>query len=306
MLNKRSEDQIGLNNHHAQMIDCSNLININPNAIFSTTINQQPQQQQSMLHQPKYATLNNVTDQTNSANNDYLVNFNSQINRNTDDLINLVSKNNLNTNLQPVVKTSEINYDGGNLSSTNILMGVKDELQTVPVYSNNLNNALNHPVNANNNKSTKGKRKASNNSNVVVKNVNIVNGSSNCNVGNGKSMLKVNESLVSQANGVSSRRDTDNSTSSSTNLDSYSPINLDEQEQIKLEKKRERNREAARKCRTRKLEKIATLEEQVKTLTETNSAERARTETLRDEINRLRQKLEMHQKMHNCDLKINF
>jgi hypothetical protein len=52
------------------------------------------------------------------------------------------------------------------------------------------------------------------------------------------------------ANSILSRRDTDSSTSSYANMD--------DPEHARLEKKRERNREAARKCRTRKLEKIAT------------------------------------------------
>jgi hypothetical protein len=74
----------------------------------------------------------------------------------------------------------------------------------------------------------------------------------------------------------------------------------------KLEKKRERNREAARKCRTRKLEKIARLEIQVKKLTEENELERAKTQALKDDILRIKMKLEEHQKASTtCDLKIN-
>ena len=109
---------------------------------------------------------------------------------------------------------------------------------------------------------------------------------------------------------LSKRRDTDNSIStnaSSSNMDSsnFSPINLGSQETMKLEKKRERNREAARKCRTRKLEKIATLELQVKNLIDSNNLERAKTNTLNDELVSLRKKLEAHQKLHNCNLNIN-
>lgn len=116
---------------------------------------------------------------------------------------------------------------------------------------------------------------------------------------------------------LSKRRDTDNSLAStgdsSSNLDSsnpnnnstsFSPINLDSQETMKLEKKRERNREAARKCRTRKLEKIATLELQVQKLIDTNNQERAKTNALNEEILNLRKKLEAHQKAHNCNLNL--
>lgn len=42
-----------------------------------------------------------------------------------------------------------------------------------------------------------------------------------------------------------------------------SPINMEEQEKVKLERKRMRNREAASKCRRRKLEKISKLEQRV-------------------------------------------
>lgn len=45
-----------------------------------------------------------------------------------------------------------------------------------------------------------------------------------------------------------------------------SPINMECQERIKLERKRQRNRVAASKCRRRKLERIARLEDKVKLL----------------------------------------
>lgn len=50
-----------------------------------------------------------------------------------------------------------------------------------------------------------------------------------------------------------------------------SPIDMENQERIKLERKRQRNRIAASKCRRRKLERIARLEDKVKILKGENS-----------------------------------
>jgi len=50
-----------------------------------------------------------------------------------------------------------------------------------------------------------------------------------------------------------------------------SPIDMENQERIKLERKRQRNRIAASKCRRRKLERIAKLEDKVKLLKNDNS-----------------------------------
>ena len=50
-----------------------------------------------------------------------------------------------------------------------------------------------------------------------------------------------------------------------------SPIDMEDQERIKLERKRQRNRIAASKCRRRKLERIAKLEDKVKILKNDNS-----------------------------------
>ena len=89
-----------------------------------------------------------------------------------------------------------------------------------------------------------------------------------------------------------------------SNPSSYSPIDLEVQSKQKIEIKRERNREAARKCRTRKLEKIASLEKQVETLTSENNKEKIKNESLLEEIKKIRQKIEMHKKAHQCDLKM--
>lgn len=66
------------------------------------------------------------------------------------------------------------------------------------------------------------------------------------------------------------------------------PINMDHQEKAKLERKRERNRQAASKCRHRKMERITQLEEHVRDLTHKN-------QDLKSERNNLKQQLdELH------------
>jgi hypothetical protein len=113
-----------------------------------------------------------------------------------------------------------------------------------------------------------------------------------------------------------SRKSSNSSTSSPTrSMASYksyktsSPDNMDDSDLSKVDaiaKKRERNREAARKCRTRKLEKIATLEKQVKELNDRNQYVTHETNVLRDEINALREKLMQHKRVHGCEIVYNF
>lgn len=50
-----------------------------------------------------------------------------------------------------------------------------------------------------------------------------------------------------------------------------SPVDMEYQERMKLERKRQRNRLAASKCRSRKLERISKLEEKVKHLKSENA-----------------------------------
>lgn len=236
----------------------------------------------------KYATLTNVsTNMNNSNTGNYVLQHN-----NNNSSIGL-SGHGDNHNAH---EYKNIQYGDNNNIISNKTMNIKDErdiLQTVPIHPNNMlnNRTLNKQSTLNNNK-TRNKQ-----SGKTPKSASI-----------NKSSDSFNDSSTNTPNSSSfnSRRDTGNSTSSSSsNLDtSFSPINLDKQETLKLEKKRERNREAARKCRTRKLEKIATLEIQVKNLTETNEQEKAKTDKLREEINIIRLKLEQHKKVHNCDLKL--
>lgn len=73
-----------------------------------------------------------------------------------------------------------------------------------------------------------------------------------------------------------------------------SPIDMDSQERIKLDRKRERNRMAARKCRTRKLERIARLEERVAQLKGENTDLSTTATSLRDQVARLKKQIMEH------------
>jgi len=75
------------------------------------------------------------------------------------------------------------------------------------------------------------------------------------------------------------------------------------QDQIKQERKRLRNRIAATKCRKRKLEKISTLEDQVKELKKSNFDLSERKHQLREQIANLKQKMMIHLK-HGCQVHV--
>ena len=79
-----------------------------------------------------------------------------------------------------------------------------------------------------------------------------------------------------------------------TNDSNFSPINMENQEVIKLERKRARNRVAARKCRTRKLERISRLEERVDELKGQNSELSASASSLRDQVCKLKKQIIDH------------
>lgn len=79
-----------------------------------------------------------------------------------------------------------------------------------------------------------------------------------------------------------------------------SPINMDDQERIKLERKRARNRMAARKCRTRKLEQIAMLEQRVTELKSQNAGLASSALTLKDEVSILQAQLREHIASGSC------
>lgn len=78
-------------------------------------------------------------------------------------------------------------------------------------------------------------------------------------------------------------------------LDSI-PVDLEEQEKIKLERKRARNRIAARKCRTRKLERIGRLEEKVADLKSRNNELAQTAASLGDQVMQLKQQIMEHMK----------
>lgn len=73
-----------------------------------------------------------------------------------------------------------------------------------------------------------------------------------------------------------------------------SPINMETQEVIKLERKRARNRVAARKCRTRKLEKISRLEERVDEIKGMNTELSQTATILRDQVMQLKKQIMDH------------
>jgi len=72
------------------------------------------------------------------------------------------------------------------------------------------------------------------------------------------------------------------------------PIDMDEQEVVKLERKRARNRQAATRCRNRKLERIARLEERVTELKGQNSQLQQSATALREEVSRLKHAIIEH------------
>uniref|UniRef100_A0A8C0A1N1 Transcription factor JunB n=1 Tax=Anas zonorhyncha TaxID=75864 RepID=A0A8C0A1N1_9AVES len=68
---------------------------------------------------------------------------------------------------------------------------------------------------------------------------------------------------------------------------SLSPLDAESQERLKAERKRLRNRIAASKCRRRKLERIARLEEKVKALKGQNAELAATANLLRAQVTQL-------------------
>ena len=72
------------------------------------------------------------------------------------------------------------------------------------------------------------------------------------------------------------------------------PIDMDEQEMAKLERKRARNRQAATRCRNRKLERISRLEDRVAELKGQNSQLQQSAASLRDEVARLKHAIIEH------------
>lgn len=80
-----------------------------------------------------------------------------------------------------------------------------------------------------------------------------------------------------------------------------SPIDMEDQERIKLERKRQRNRIAASKCRKRKLERIARLEDKVRVLKNDNSELAMVVVKLRQQVCSLKEQVMEH---INCGCQI--
>jgi hypothetical protein len=220
---------------------------------------------------------NSITSFTNSATPSYeILTDVSKLNGKSGTFLVEQTSNNLNNN---GMSNGTSAVSNGSVSSEfNIKLEniVKDEFQTVPILKN---------VNTTNIQSMSERVEDSGNNQLQKRRIN-------------SKIKKENKNEPASnevSNSIQIRRDTESSSSSYTNLD--------DPEQARLEKKRERNREAARKCRTRKLEKIATLETQVDDLMRQNQAERDKTKKLRDEIEILKKKIEEHQKIYNCDIK---
>jgi hypothetical protein len=72
-------------------------------------------------------------------------------------------------------------------------------------------------------------------------------------------------------------------------------ISLEQNEVLKKEKKRERNRQAAQKCRTRKLTRIAELQKRINDIQEKNQDLSDTATRLRTDINKLERQLQDHQ-----------
>lgn len=75
---------------------------------------------------------------------------------------------------------------------------------------------------------------------------------------------------------------------------SVSPIDMSSQERIKLERRREKNRNAAQKCRTRKIERIQRLEERVQELKNQNSRLAQTATEQREHVAKLKQQIVEH------------
>uniref|UniRef100_A0A0V0G7D7 Putative transcriptional activator of the jun family n=2 Tax=Triatominae TaxID=70999 RepID=A0A0V0G7D7_TRIDM len=72
------------------------------------------------------------------------------------------------------------------------------------------------------------------------------------------------------------------------------PLDMDKQEITKLERKRQRNRLAASKCRRRKLERIALLEDKVRTLKGENAELTAVVNRLKEQVYNLKEQVMDH------------
>merc|ERR1712077_180708 len=80
-----------------------------------------------------------------------------------------------------------------------------------------------------------------------------------------------------------------------------SPIDMETQEKIKLERKRLRNRQAAAKCRKRKLERISLLDDRVAQLKTENSDLAAVVKKMKASVASLKQEIMEHERS-GCEI----
>lgn len=73
-----------------------------------------------------------------------------------------------------------------------------------------------------------------------------------------------------------------------------SPVDMEYQERMKLERKRQRNRLAASKCRSRKLERISKLEDKVKHLKGENAELASLVNQLKEHVGLLKVEVMQH------------
>merc|ERR1712156_1120587 len=88
--------------------------------------------------------------------------------------------------------------------------------------------------------------------------------------------------------------DDDSSSLMSPGNSGVSPIDMESQERIKLERKRLRNRQAAAKCRKRKLERISQLDDRVAQLKTENSDLAAVVKKMKSSVATLKQEVMDH------------
>lgn len=82
-----------------------------------------------------------------------------------------------------------------------------------------------------------------------------------------------------------------------------SPVDMEYQERMKLERKRQRNRLAASKCRSRKLERISKLEDKVKNLKQENNELGSVLNQLKEHVGLLKAEVVNHYRA-GCDIVI--
>jgi transcription factor AP-1 len=114
--------------------------------------------------------------------------------------------------------------------------------------------------------------------------------------------IKIKEEEMEDEDEDATRHSFSSASSSASGIP-HSPINMEVQETAKLERKRLRNRQAATKCRRRKLERIANLDDRVNVLKEENTDLAVVVKRLRSSVCDLKQEVMEH--VHNgCQIMV--